>query len=157
MVATVNNGVIPVRMFNSHSKLQRSYKGSTIGQLYPLSGTTEKNEQEQPCYYVCQSLSPPENNEDTVSKDVCSKSLKELENLFKIDNVNISTAEKNQVYDILVRHSKVISKGKHDLGEMRNVKHTIEREGSPFISNIRKKDLESILEGGCRNCGLCSN
>ena len=26
-----------------------------------------------------------------------------------------------------------------------------------FISNIRKKDLESILEGGCRNCGLCSN
>ena len=61
------------------------------------------------------------------------------------------------MYDILVRHSKVISKGKHDLGEMRNVKHTIEREGSPFISNIRKKDLESILEGGCRNCGLCSN
>ena len=26
-----------------------------------------------------------------------------------------------------------------------------------FISNIRKKDLESILEGGCRNCGLCSS
>ena len=106
MVATVNNGVILVRMFNPHSKLQRSYKGSTIGQLYPLSATTEKNEQEQPCYYVCQSLSPPENNVDTVSKDVCSKSLKELENLFRIDNVNISTAEKNQVYDILAKHSK---------------------------------------------------
>ena len=84
-------------------------------------------------YTVCQSLSPPENNEDTVSKDVWRKSLKELENLFRIDNVNIFTAEKNQVYDILVRHSKVISKGKHDLGEMRNVKHTIEREGSPPI------------------------
>ena len=87
VVATVHNGVIPVRMFNPHSKPQRIYKGSTIGQLYPLSGTTEKNEQEQPCYYVCQSLSPQENNEDTVSKDACSKSLKELENIFKIDNV----------------------------------------------------------------------
>ena len=95
IVATVNNGVIPVRMFNPHSKPQRIYKGSAIGQLYQLSATTEKNEQEQPCYYVCQSLSPLENNEDTVSKDVCSKSLKELENLFRIDNVNISTAEKN--------------------------------------------------------------
>ena len=61
-------------------------KGSTIGQLYPLIGTMDKNEQEQPCYYVCQSVSPTENNEDTVSKDVCSKSLKELENLFRIDN-----------------------------------------------------------------------
>ena len=68
-----------------------------------------------------------------MSKDVCSKSLKELENLFKIDNVNISTAEKNKVYDILARHSKVISEGKHDLGEMRNVKHTIETEGSQPI------------------------
>ena len=130
MVATVNNGVIPLRMFNPHSKPQRIYKGSTIGQLYPLSGTTEKNEKEQQCYYDCQFLSPPENSEDTVSKDVWSKSLKELENIFRIDNVNIFTAEKNQVYDILVRHSKVISKGKHDLGEMRNVKHTIDTEGS---------------------------
>ena len=67
---------------------------------------------------ICQSLSPPENNEYTVSKDVCSKSLKELEKLFRIDNVNISTAEKNHVYDVLARHSKVISKGKYDLGEM---------------------------------------
>ena len=50
VVATVNNGVIPLRMFNPHSKPQRIYKGSTIGQLYPLSATTEKNEQEQPCY-----------------------------------------------------------------------------------------------------------
>ena len=65
-----------------------------------------------------------------VSKDGCSKYLKELENLFRIDNVNISTAEKNQVYDVLARHTKVISKGTHDLGEMRNVKHTIDTEGS---------------------------
>ena len=26
-----------------------------------------------------------------------------------------------------------------------------------FITNIRKKDLESLLEEGCKNCGLCSN
>ena len=106
MVATVHNGVIPVRMINPYSKPQRIYKGSTIGKLYSLSGTTEKNEKEQQCYYDCQFLSPPENSEDTVSKDVCSKSLKELENIFRIDNVNISTAQKNQVYDILARHSK---------------------------------------------------
>ena len=57
MVATVNNGVIIVRMINPYSKPQRIYNGSTIGQLYPL-------------------------------------------------------------------------KGKHDLGEIRNVKHTIDTEGS---------------------------
>ena len=42
----------------------------------------------------------------------------------------MSTAEKNQVYDILARHTKVISKGQHDLGEMRNVKNTIDTERS---------------------------
>ena len=57
MVGTVHNGVIPVRMINPYSKPQRIYKGSTIGQLYPLSGTTEKNEQEQQCCYVCQLIS----------------------------------------------------------------------------------------------------
>ena len=45
--------------------------------------------------------------------------------MFEIDNPNLSTEEKETVYEILSRHSAVILTGKTDLGKLEAIQHSI--------------------------------
>ena len=73
--------------------------------------------------------------------------------MFEIDNPNLSTEEKETVYEILSRHSAVISSGKTDLGKLKTIQHTINTgESSPIrvptrrLLNHRREEARREIE-----------
>ena len=130
VAAKVKDGVIAVRMFNAQPKPRRIFKGSTVGELHPIVDSNEENEiSDLSCYQVCE---PSPQTTGTLFcggiSDVTQEqsiTRKEIMELFRVDNPNILSQERNKLYDILERNARVISKGKHDLGDVIGVKHAI--------------------------------
>ena len=54
------------------------------------------------------------------------KCLPNIKELFPIMNNSLTDAEKESIYQILMRHSAIISSNKADLGEARDVQHFID-------------------------------
>ena len=148
VAATVNNGTILVRMFNPHPKpLSGMYKGSTVGQLYPLADGPEQITRS--CYHVA---FPVESQEPTFCGEAHEgtpgetegEEIENIAGLFKIGNPNISEDAKKKVYEILSRHAKAISTGKRNLGVMRGVEHSIKTKAiQPNQSATKKITLRS--------------
>lgn len=64
VVATVKNGCIPVRIFNFQANPRRIYRGSTMGNLFPLT----EAEDESPWYTCVKTIHP---HSSTELKNTC--------------------------------------------------------------------------------------
>ena len=170
----MNKGGIPVRVFNPQSKPVRIYKGDTIGKLCPLLETDQggKSEDTIPrlCYHICRGErqrntttngnSEANGNEATSStstgRENNKERMKEMADLFKIDDPSFSIEQKKMVYNILSRHSGAISRGKSDLGDLKTSQHFIDTgEARPIRVPVRRlpyhqreearKEIETML------------
>ena len=52
VAASINNGTIPVRVFNLNDKPRRMYRGSNVGQFHSLDDGSLVEDEEQSCYSV---------------------------------------------------------------------------------------------------------
>lgn len=82
--------------------------------------------------------------------------MKEMADLFKIDDPSFSIEQKEMVYNILSRHSGAISRGKSDLGDLKTSQHFIDTgEARPIRVPVRRlpyhqreearKEIETML------------
>ena len=147
VAATVTNGTIPVRLFNSQS--QRIYRGSTMGNLVPLSDS----EVEPPWYGYVKTVDPKCNPADIINgcmaaqKKDRSELREEIAELFRIENPSIPNNQKERIYDLPARHGHVVSRGPHDLGEVTEVKHSIPtRDSSPIRVQPRRVPFQKRRE-----------
>ena len=160
VAATIKDGEIPVRLFNLTPMDRRIYKGSSVGQLFPLvaSETSTKN-----CYFVSEHVI--ENETKGMDGGLCStvtvdsgnnKCLLNIKELFPIKNDSLTDVEKESIYQILMRHNAIISGNKADLGEARDVQHFINTgDHAPIRVSPRRlpfhkrdvvqKEVESML------------
>ena len=116
--------MIPVRVFNPSDKPRRIYSGSNVGQFFSLDdgedgGVSLNHDEEQSPYSVCHSVIDERECQTGEEREGCHK-------LFKIDNPNISSEERKEVYEMLARHQKLFAFSKQDLGEIRSVQHHID-------------------------------
>ena len=160
VVATIKDGEIPVRLFNLRPMDKRIYKGSSVGQFFPLvdSETSTKN-----CYFISGHVI--ENKTKGTGGGFCSTAtvdsgnktcLPIIKELFPISNDSLTDVEKESIYHILMRHSTVISGNKADLGEAKAVQHFIDTGDHapirvpprrlPFHKrDVVQKEVESML------------
>jgi hypothetical protein len=89
------------------------------------------NDDEGACYSVFHTATTDSENSGTEPRP--SNESEEMVELFTVENPNISSEEKEHVYEILTRHKKLFANGKHDLGEIRNVQRSIDTGDSPPI------------------------
>ena len=122
-MATVKEGEVPVRLFNPNHKPARIFRGSTVGKLCQAQDPGEEEDLTEPqsCYHICPSSCEPKSkgasSSTMISQEDNQKRKEAMAEMFEIDNPNLSTEEKETVYEILSRHSAVISTGKTDLQE----------------------------------------
>ena len=126
VVGTIRNGEIPVRIINPRDSDVVIWKGSSVGQLYPLLPEENMNDTSIPshCYFVhvdSQTFVRTVNR----STDSQVSDRKDVPGMFPIDNPDIPESEKNLIYGILKQHEKVISQGPNDLGSVSSIKHKI--------------------------------
>ena len=121
VAATINNGMIPIRVFNPSDKPRRVYRASNVGKFCSLDDAGDRklspNDDEDQTYSVCHTL---------IKEGKASEQKEECHERFKIDNPNISSDEKKEVYEILNAHQKLFAFSKQDLGEIRSVEHHID-------------------------------
>ena len=153
VVATVKEGGVPVRLFHPNHKPARIYRGSTVGKLCPAQdpGEGEDLTEPQPCYHICPSSCEPKSkggsSSTMISQEDNQKRKEAMAEMFEIDNPNLSTEEKETVYEILSRHSAVISSGKTDLGKLKTIQHTINTgESSPIRVPTRRLPYHRMEE-----------
>ena len=155
---TIRNGEIPVRIINPSDNDVVIWKGSSVGQLYPLLPEANMNDTSIPshCYFVqvdSQTFARTVNR----STDSQVSDRKDIPELFSIDNPEIPESEKNLIYGILKQHEKVISQGPNDLGSVSSIKHKINtgdaeprkapmRRMSPVKRDIIRQELNDMLK-----------
>ena len=157
---------IPVRVFNPQSKPVRIYKDRTIGKLCPLLETDQEGKSEdtipRPCCHICrgerQRKTTTNGNSEANGNETTSQNnkerMKEMADLFKIDNPSFSIEQKEMVYNIL-RHNDAISRGKSDLGELKTSQHFIDTGEVRPIRVPRCADYLTTREGA-RSCAFSS-
>ena len=133
VVATVREGLIPVRVFNPLDTPRRIYRGSPEGDVCPLLETEEAGT--STCYRV---ETPMATEQDALKcqaaqPDDAHHHKQKLAELFVIDNPSIPADDKDRVYDIIARHSKVASWCPEDLGHVTAVEHSINTGDVPPI------------------------
>ena len=104
VVATVKEGGVPVRLFNPNHKPARIYRGSTVGKLCPAQDPREEDLTEpQSCYHICPSSCEPKSKGGSSSTMILQednqKKKEAMAEMFEIDNPNLSTEEKETVYE----------------------------------------------------------
>ena len=133
VVATVREGLIPVRVFNPLDTPRQIYRGSSVGDICPLLEADEAGT--STCYRVETLMATEQDALKCLAaqSDDAHHTRKKLAELFVIDNPSIPTDDKDRVYDIIARHSKVVSWGPDDLGHVTAVKHSIDTGDVPPI------------------------
>ncbi len=115
VVSPLQQGQVAVRLFNCSDRPKKVFKGSTVGELCPL--VDEIDADSDFCYFIPQTKG---NSEClmTVGTEEKAPSMREI---FPIDNPSLSENERNSVYEVLLKHPRVVSGGKLDLGEARGI------------------------------------
>ena len=163
-----------IRVFKPRSKPVRIYKGSTIGKLCPLLETDQEGKSEdtipQSCFHICrgerQRKTATNGNSEANGKEATSSTssgreynkgrMKEMTDIFTIDNPSFLIEQKEMVCNKLSRHGDAISRGKSDLGELKSSQHFIDTgETRPIRVPLRRrpcqqreearKDIETML------------
>lgn len=113
VAAKGKNGQIPVRLFNFSSAAQRVYKGSTVGEFCPL--VEENDADSEACYFIPKrKVTLTARNCGTCSMAVGTdmNATRYIKELFPINDASLTKSEKSSVYQVLSRHSTVISSSK---------------------------------------------
>ena len=135
MAVTVKGGRIPVRVFNIFNKPLKLYRCSSIGDLYPLAGKGESQEEinRGVGYKVVPPGVPKEDVEVGLEVKQCSAVFVKdadvhslsVEEMFPISSNLVPEEEKLRLYGMLSTYADCISKGPWDLGTAKGVQHTI--------------------------------
>ena len=135
MAVTVKGGRIPVRVFNCFNKPLKLYRCSSIGDLYPLAGKGESQEEinRGVGYKVVPPGVPKEDVEVGLEAKQCSAVFVKdadvhslsVEEMFPISSNLVPEEEKLRLYEMLSTYADCISKGPWDLGTAKGVQHTI--------------------------------
>ena len=153
VVAKPTEGAIPVRLFNLSPIPKTIFHGSTVGEFYPLF-----EEGNQSCPDFCYFIATEKGGKPAMCSAVgCESTLPPVKQLFPIDNPSLTEHEKESVYEILERHPAVISGSKSDLGEAKEVEHSIDTGDQPPIRipprrlpihkrDVIKKEVEAMLK-----------
>ena len=160
VAAKVKNGEVPVRIINHSNDSVYIWKGSSVGQLFPLVDNVTSREPKIPhhCYFV-QASCPVKRAVNTVQMketDVADLEAK-IPKLFPINNPEIPEVEKDLHYDLFAKYSNVISWGPDDLGTVKTVKHKIDtgdaepckvplRRMGPIKRDIVQTEIKAMLE-----------
>ena len=136
MAVTVKGGRIPVRVFNYLNKPLKIYRCSSIGDLYPLAGEGESQQETNGGvgYKVVPPGAPKEDVEIGLEAKQCSAVFVKdadvhslsVEEMFPISSNFVPEEEKLRLYDMLSTYADCISKGPWDLGTAKGVRHTID-------------------------------
>ena len=135
MAVTVKGGRIPSRLFNYLNKSLKIYRCSSIGDLYPLAGEGESQQETNGCvgYKVVPPGAPKEDVEVGLEAKQCSAVFVKdpdvhslsVEEMFPISSNFVPEEGKLRLYDMLSTYADCISKGPWDLGTAKGVRHTI--------------------------------
>ena len=135
MAVTVKGGRIPVRVFNCFNKPLKLYRCSSIGDLYPLAGKGESQQEinRGVGYKVVPPGVPKEDVEVRLEAKQCSAVFVKdadvhslsVEEMFPISSNLVPEEEKLRLYEMLSTYADCISKGPWDLGTAKGVQHTI--------------------------------
>ncbi|CAB3989094.1 Retrovirus-related Pol poly from transposon, partial, partial [Paramuricea clavata] len=131
VAATIQNGQIPVRLFNLGPKGKTIYKGSTVGEFWPL--LEDKNTETENCYFIDTHIIETDKKlmkggglcSVATPSPVTKENMDMVKELFPIVNDSLLESEKESVYKVLARHTLIVSENKTDLGEARDVQHFI--------------------------------
>ena len=136
MAVTVKGGRIPVRVFNYLNTPLKIYRCSSIGDLYPLAGEGESQQETNGGvgYKVVPPGAPKEDVEIRLEAKQCSAVFVKdtdvhslsVEEMFPISSNFVPEAEKLRLHDMLSTYADCISKGPWDLGTTKGVRHTID-------------------------------
>ena len=136
MAVTVKGGRIPVCVFNYLNKPLKIYRCSSIGDLYPLAGEGESQQETNGGvgYKVVPPGAPKEDVEIGLEAKQCSAVFVKdadvhslsVEEMFPISSNFVPEEEKLRLYDMLSTYADCISKGPWDLGTAKGVRHTID-------------------------------
>ncbi|XP_068697781.1 uncharacterized protein [Montipora foliosa] len=139
MAVTVEGGRIPVRVFNYLNKPLKMYRCSSIGDLYPLAG--ERDSQQETNGGVDYKGAPKEDVEIGLEAKQCSAVFVKdadvhslsVEEMFPISSKFVPEEEKRRLYDMLSTYADCISKDSWDLGTSKGVRHTIDTSSAQPI------------------------
>ena len=159
VAATVTNGEVPVRVINQSNDSIHVWKGSSVGQLFPLLNSESDQNIKAPahCYFV-QASCPLQKNVNNINTGDSSINLRaKIEQEFPIENPDIPETERKLHYDTLMKYPNVISWGPHDLGTVNIVKHKIDtgqaepckmplRRMGPVKRDIVHSEIKAMLE-----------
>ena len=136
MAVTVKGGRIPVRVLNYLNKPLTIYSCSSIGDLYPLAGEGESQQETNGGvgYKVVPPGAPKEDVEIGLEAKQCSAVFVKdadvhslsVEEMFPISSNFVPEEETLRLYDMLSTYADCISKGPWDLGTAKGVRHTID-------------------------------
>ena len=158
VAGTVRNGEIPVRIINPSDNDVMIWKGSSVGQLYPLLPEEHMTDSSIPsnCYFIQVDSQTFVRTVSSSSSDSCVPGFKDIPELFPINNPDIPGSEKNLIYGILKQHENIISQGPNDLGTVSSIKHKINtgdaeprkapiRRMSPVRRDIIRQEVNDML------------
>ena len=143
MAVTVEGGRIPVRVFNYLNKPLKMYRCSSIGDLYPLAGEGDSQQETNGGvdYKVVPPGAPKEDVEIGLEAKQCSAVFVKdadvhslsVEEMFPISSKFVPEEEKRRLYDMLSTYADCISKDSWDLGTLKGVRHTIDTDSAQPI------------------------